>query len=160
VANEFAPGANIGNPSGFIKGLIDEGEGPTSGLQIFRDAGGEIRTQTWFQLYGEVNEALITSGEASALDPYQLPDPAGYSEWKMGRGGQFATQVKVFFTDRDTGVVGTTNYTYITDQAHTPGEAEAAAFDEYADADNENEYGQTVQGTMTTNVFATVPWST
>lgn len=158
MADQFAPGVNIGNPAGYIKGLINEGESATSGLDIFRSDGGAIRTQTWFQLYGEVNASMIRAGDAAGLDPYVLPGPSDYSEWAMGTGGQYVTQVNVFVVDRDTGLVGTINYTYVTDEPHTPAEAEAAAFDEYSDADTQDSYGQTVQGTSTANVYRTVSW--
>lgn len=147
---------SVGNPAGYISGLIGEGTGSTEGLADFRDAGGAIRTQTWYRLWGEVTDSLARSGVAGQLDPDQLPDPAAYGTWTMGPGGQYATQVQVYFRDVDTGLVGTSFYTYVTDDPHTPGEAEAAAFDEYSDPDNATNYDQSVLGTSTVNVYQTI----
>lgn len=152
----FDPGASTGNPAGFIVDAIKRGVGSTAALGEYAEAGGEIRRQTWFRLYGEVTDALARSESAAALDPFQLPDPSAYATWTMGSGGQYATQVQVFFRDVDTGLIGTSQYTYVTDEPHTPAEAEAAAFDEYNDPDNASDYGQAILGTATSNVMQTI----
>lgn len=155
MADDFAPGANVGNPAGFIAGAINEEMGPTAALAAFRDAGGEIRNESWFRLYGEVGAALDNSVTAAGLNPYALPDASDYAPWTMNGPDSYATQVKVFFRDVDTGLIGSAEYTYRTPDPHTPAEAEAAAFDEYADPDNAADYGQSVLGTATTNVYRT-----
>lgn len=156
MADPFDPGASTGNPAGFIVDAVSRGVGSTDALAEYREAGGEIRTQSWFRLYGEVTDTLARSESAAALNPFQLPDPNTYATWTMGRGGQYATQVQVFFRDVDTGLIGSSQYTYVTDEPHTPAEAEAAAFDEYSDPDNASDYGQAVLGTATSNVFQTI----
>jgi len=158
MSDEFSPGSVPGNPSGFIAGAVNDGTSATDALNAFREAGGSIRTQTWYRLFGEVTDSLARSPMAAALDPYQLPDPAAYATWTMGPGGQYATQVQVFFRDIDTGLIGTSQYTYVTDEPHTPAEAEAAAYDEYSDTDNAGDYGQVVLGTSTVNVYTTSPY--
>lgn len=159
MADDFAPGASTGNPAGFIVGSVSRGVKSTEALRQYREAGGSIRTQTFHRLFGEVTDALARSESAAALDPFALPDPGQYATWTMGRGDQFATQVKVFFRDVDTGLIGTSDYTYTTDDPHTPAEAEAAAYDEYSDPDNAADYGQAVLGTATSNVFRTVAFT-
>lgn len=149
-------GASTGNPAGYIAGKIGEGVGSTEALADYRDAGGAIRTQTWYRLYGEVSDSLARSGAAGSLDPDRIPDAGDYSTWTMGQGGQYATQVQVYFRDIDTGLVGTSFYTYVTNDPHTPGEAEQAAFDEYSDPDNATNYDQSVLGTSTVNVYQTI----
>lgn len=156
MADSFDPEANTGNPAGFIVGQVSGGVSSSAALRAFREAGGSIRTQTFYRLYGEVTDALARSDSAAGLDPFSLPDPGNYATWTMGRGGQFATQVKVFFRDVDTGLIGTSNFTYVTDEPHSPAEAEAAAYDEYNDPDNAADYGQAVLGTATSNVFQTI----
>lgn len=156
MANEFDPGASTGNPAGFIADAIKRGVGSTASLGDYLEAGGEIRRQTWFRLYGEVSNALARSESAQALDPYQVPDQGQYATWTMGRGGDYATHVKVFFRDRDTGLIGSKDYDYVSPDPHAPAEGEAAAYDEYSDPDAADEYGQQVLGTITTNVFQTI----
>jgi hypothetical protein len=163
MADEFAPGVNVGNPSGFIAGKINDGVTSTAALRDFRQAGGAMRTQTWYRLYGEVTDALARAPQAASLDPYQLPDPSAYATWAMGPGGQYVTSVTVQFRDKDTGALGSKQYLYKTDEPHTPAEAQAAAFDEYSDPDNiapgGSGEGQIPIGTMTKNIYVTVPWN-
>lgn len=156
MSDEFDYGASTGNPAGYIVGSIGEGLSSTAALNAYREAGGSIRTQTWYRLYGEVTDSLARSPVAGQLDPDQLPGGGDYATWTMGKGKQFATQVQVYHRDLDTGIVGTSNFTYVTDYAHTPGEAEEAAFNEYSDPDNASEYGQAVLGTATVNVYQTI----
>jgi hypothetical protein len=88
-----------------------------------------------------------------------LPGPGDYGEWTAGRGGQYATQVEVQLIDRDTGLWITKQHTYITDEPHTPYDAEADAFDVFGDPDTENDYGETVMGAVAINLWRTTPFS-
>lgn len=153
-------GFDTGNPAGFVRGLIAEGESATSGLSIFREAGGEIRDSRWYALYSNVNDTLARESQAVALDPFTVPGPTDYAEWEAGRGGQYATQVEIQIVDRDTGLWFTKLHTYITDEPHTPAEAEADAFDVFGDPDIQNDYGETVMGALATSVFLTTPFGT
>lgn len=147
------------NPAGFIKALINEGEGPTAGLRIYRDAGGAINDSRWFSLYGQVADTIAREPAVLGLDPFMLPTISDYGEpWAMGKGGQFATQVEVQIVDRDTGLWFTKQHTYITDVAHTPAEAEADAFAMFGDPDTESEYGETVMGALAIHLWQTTPF--
>ena len=77
----------------------------------------------------------------------------------MGRGGQYATQVTVFIRTKGTGDAGTRQFTYLTDEPHTPGEAEQAAVDEFTDPVNAGPYEDVVSGALATNVYTTTPFS-
>lgn len=156
---ESDSGFPTGNPAGFIRGLINEGEGPTAGLSIFRDAGGHIQDSRWFELYGQVNDTIARVPEALGLDPFSTPGPSDYTEWSLGRGGQFMTQVEVQIRDRDTGLWFTKQHTYVTDEPHTPAEAEEDAFAMFGDPDVENTYGETVMGALAVTFAQTIPYS-
>jgi len=158
VAEDFSPGSTPGNPAGFIVGKLNEGASARSALADFRAAGGAIGNETWFRLYGEVNDALAKSALAGSLDPFAIPSAADYASWTMGTGGQFATQVQVFFRDKDTGLIGHKEYTYKDAVPHTPAEGEQAAMDEYGDEETADNYDQAVLGTIVTNVFQTVAY--
>lgn len=147
-----------GNPSGFIRSLQAEGEGPTAGLRIFRDAGGEIQDSRWFDLYRQVADTLAGNEAAAGLDPFSLPGPADYTSWAMGRGNQFMTQVEVQVRDRDTGLYFTKQHTYVTDEPHTAAEAEDDAFALFGDPDTENTYGETVMGALAVTFAQTTPY--
>lgn len=151
-------GVNIGNPAGFIADKLREGTGATRALDEFREAGGEMRRQSWFRLYGQVSDTLARSPESEALDPRALPDSSAYGEWAMGAGGQYASQVNVMFRDVESGVIGTAQYTHISDDPHTPEEAIAAAVDVYGDEETAGRYEQAILGGVVTNVWQTVPF--
>lgn len=150
-------GPNIpGNPAGFMASAIGEGTSATAALQEFRDAGGQMRTQTWYRMYGEVTDALARSPMAGTLDPNALPDPAAYATWAMGAGGEYATQVDLFFRDLDTGLIGTIPYTYVTDVPHTPGEAIAEGMADFGESDTQAAYDQSIEGGIVRNIYQTV----
>lgn len=150
---------STGNPAGYIRGLLSEGIGPTAGLRAFREAGGAIQDGRWFDLYGVVGDTAARVPASLALDPYNVPGPADFENWRMGKGGQYATQVEVTVRDRDTGDYFTKQHTYITDQPHTPAEAESDAFDVFGDPDSESTYGETVLGALAVNFYTTTPYS-
>lgn len=144
------------NPSGYIKGLIGEGVNPTPGLRAFREDGGQIQDSRWFELFGQVRDTLNRVPDVLDFEPGALPGPADYGTWTVkGQGGQFATQVEVQIRDRDTGLYYTKQHTYITDEPHTPEEAEDDAFAVFGDPDTENEYGETVMGALATGLWRT-----
>lgn len=147
-----------GNPAGFIRGLLNEGEAPTAGLQIYRDAGGAIQDSRWFALYQQVSATYADRPEQLGLDPYSIPGPESYETWELGKGDQYATQVQIQVVDRDTGDWITKQHTYVTDLPHTAEEAEADAFAMFGDADTENQYGETVMGALAVTFAQTVPY--
>lgn len=147
-----------GNPAGFIRGLLNEGEGPTSGLRIYRDAGGHIQDSRWFELYSQTAATLADRPAALGLDPFSIPGPTDYEQWALGRGNQYATQVHIQVVDRDTGDFFTKQHTYITDEPHTAADAEADAFAMFGDPDTENAYGETVMGALAVTFAQTTPY--
>lgn len=156
--DEFG-GTPIGNPAGFIRGSILDGLSARASLAAFREAGGAMRDEYFRQLYGEITNSIARSPAAAALDPFSIPNASDYATWSMGSGGQFATQVQVLFRDKDTGIIGSKEYTYVTDYAHTPAEAMQAGIDEFGDVDDVNEYEQVMYGSSFSNVFQTQAWN-
>jgi hypothetical protein len=67
--------------------------------------------------------------------------------------------VNVQYVDVDTGLIGTKQFMYVTDEPHTPLEAQQAAWDEYSDPDAIEAYGQRPVGTTTRNVYQTVAYN-
>lgn len=151
-------GVNVGNPAGFIADQIRSGVNATNALEGFREAGGGMRRQSWFRLYGEVADSIARSPEAAALDPAAYPDAENYGEWAAGQGGQYATQVNIMIRDRASGVVGSAPYTHITDDPHTPDEAIAAGVDLYSNDDAAQRYDQQILGGVVTGIWQTIPF--
>lgn len=154
-----AEGVDVGNASGFMAESIRSGLNATEALREFRAAGGAMRREYWLQGYADVRDTLARSDEFAQLDRNALPSGEDYSEWAMGRGGQYATQVQVFLRQKGTGETFSKDYTYVTDEPHSPGEAEQAAMDEYGDPDVATQYEEVVTGAIATNGFATTPWA-
>ena len=50
-----------GNPAGYIRGLLNEGVGPTEGLRIYRDDGGAIQDSRF-----PVRQGCLTGSAISA----------------------------------------------------------------------------------------------
>ena len=151
-------GVDIGNPAGFAAYHNRIGSSAREALSEFRDAGGKIGNERWFSLYGQVGDSLSRSDEAYGLVPDQLPAASDYGTWAMGNGGQYATQVQVTFRDLDSGVTGTAQYTHITDEPHTPEDAQQAGIDLYSSDDAAGRYEQEIIGAFASNVWQTVPF--
>lgn len=146
------------NPTGFIKDLISEGTLPTEGLDIFREAGGRINDARWFEMYRSTAETLANEPAYLALDPTALPSPSDYAEAAFGRGGQYATQVVVQMRDVETGLWHDQLALYVTDEPHTPEEAQAWAMGTFGDPDDEETYEVNVMGALALHVWTTVPY--
>lgn len=151
-------GFPTGNPAGYIRGLINEGVGPTEGLRFFREDQGAIQDSRWFALYGQVNDTINRIPDALGVDPYSAPGPENYTTWALGRGDQYMTQVEVQVLDRDTGLWFTKQHTYVTDEPHSAADAEEDAFAMFGEPDVENTYGETVMGALATTFARTVPY--
>jgi len=151
-------GVDIGNPAGFAAYHQRIGSSANEALNDFRNAGGEMQTQRWFRLYGQVGDSLARSDEAYALEPNAIPPGESYGEWAMGQGGQYASQVQVVFRDIESGAFGVAQYTHITNEPHTPAEAEQAAIDTYGDTETAGRYEQEIMGGFVSNVWQTVPF--
>jgi hypothetical protein len=148
-----------GNPAGFIAYNVSIGTSARAALEEWRNLGGTTGDRTWYQLYGQVTDTIMRSPDMAALDPAVLPSGADYGTWAMGQGGQYATQVNVTYIDEDTGLRSSQPFTYITDEPHTPEEAEQAAIDEYGADDNASKYGQQITGAYTVHVWQTTPFA-
>lgn len=150
-------GFGADNPAGFIRGLLAEGELATPGLQIYRDAGGAIQDSRWFEMWGQVSNTVAQTPEMLALDPFQLPGPADYGEWATRNPGMYATQVEMQVFDRDLGEWLTMPFTYVTDEPHTPAEAEANAMDQFDPENTGSDFNQVMMGAVAVHLWRTVP---
>lgn len=158
MADDFAPGTDVGNPAGFVAGAINEGMGSNAAHRAFSEAGGAMRRQTFQRLYGEVYASVANQPEAMGRDPYEMPSASDLTEWSMGDGGKYATSVNVIFRDVDTGIVGTKQYLYVTDEMHSSAEAQLAAWNDMGDEETEAQYGQKMMGALTKMQYVTVPY--
>lgn len=155
---ETGLGVDIGNPAGFMASKIMEGTSANQALRDFREAGGAFERQAWLRSYAGVRDTLASQPQIAGIDPDAIPGGEQYGEWAMGQGGQYATQVQVVIYDRDSGIIGTAPFTYITNDPHTPGEAAAAGIDLYTNDEAAQRYNQRIMGALPTAMWQTVPY--
>lgn len=72
------------------------GKSATSALRGFRAAGGNVRTQTWYQVYGTVGATIEHRAGLSALADDAHPDAKDVGTWKAGRAGIHYHQAEVY----------------------------------------------------------------
>lgn len=92
------------NPAGWIQRAIREGWSRTRALGEFRQAGGAMRTQRWYQLWSTVHAAVERRAQIAGLPPRRIPGPDQFAPWPTRTPGRFAYQANVFVRDRGTGV--------------------------------------------------------
>ncbi len=158
MATDEFPGPSTGNPAGFIRGLLNEGENQTNGLDIYRQAGGHIQDSRWAQLYRQVASTYADRPAQLGLDPFSIPGAGDYETWEFGKGGQFATQVQIQVFDRDLGQFVTKQYTHVTNVPHTAAEAEQAAIDQFDPENTGADYNEIMMGAVATSFATTVPY--
>jgi hypothetical protein len=117
------------SPASFIGSMIASGLSPTQGLSQWRELGGSLRTQTWYELWGEVRGAIANREDLQAITADALPPGELLNDWAAGQEGQYATFVQTFIRQGGEQVLESRYFTYITEGAHTPSEALAAADD-------------------------------
>lgn len=129
-----------GNPwasgiRGFISGAIEEGLSGAQALDAFREAGGEgIRTQTWYDLWGETMGAKANAGRFFDVDYGSHLGDDMYADWNAKGPAGFAHQVELQVRSFDTGESFAIQQTVFSDTPMTPQEAVDAAFAQASDS--------------------------
>ena len=144
----------VGNPltpGGFIALAQEAGLSATTALNEARAAGVEIRTQTWYRLWGEVENAIAGIDRISGLDPTLLPSADAFADWSVGRPGQTLYQVDVITRDIESGGITFRPWSVVSDRILTPLEAMQQAEDELSD--NADAYGEAIMGSMMRQMY-------
>lgn len=92
----MATSSSSGNPAGFIIGAINEGKSATAALDEYRSAGGQIRTDRWYRLVGEISADVANRGAIAQLSGAQLVPSELHTPWSAGDPGRYAYQARVF----------------------------------------------------------------
>lgn len=145
-----------GGPA-LVASAIKQGISRTAGLREYRAAGGAIRTQTWYRLWGEAEEALAGRLDETLAPLDAPPTRAELTPWSTSRSENFATQVEVFVRDRETGLVSTKPYTHFADEPIVRQDAIEAAIEAYGSASAQDRYGEVVMGAVTVGQYETIP---
>lgn len=139
----------------FIAALIKEGLGPTAGLRAFREAGGQIRTQTWFRAWGEVVGSLAKHTATGMAPLDRRPTAEEISRWTTARRPGYLYQIEFQVRPRGTAEVWTSWHSVRSDRLLTYGDALAGSLD--ALATDLDAYDEIVLGGVVTGVFELTP---
>lgn len=113
--------------TGFINNAIDQGLSATAALDAFREAGGQIANQRWFQAYGALRGSVSASLRLAGVDPFTQVPADVTTTWAAGEAGEYATFVEGFFAVPGQHRLESQFYIVRTAQAPTLDEAEAEA---------------------------------
>lgn len=143
-----------GYASNYMAELMRLGHNATSALQAYREAGGAIRTQTWYRGWGEVARS-IADREQVALAPKDRRPVAGeISQWTTPSKRGFVYQVQTQVRAIGTSEVFTTMTSFRSDVLVPYQDAIEGALGYFAD-EAEN-YGEQVLGGVVTGVYELV----
>ena len=112
---------------GFINAAIDAGQSATAALDAFRQAGGAIANERWYQAYGALRGSVSAGLRLADLNPDAIVPPDIYTAWEAGTPGEFATFVEGFFTVPGQHRLESQFFIYRSAEAPTLAEAEDAA---------------------------------
>lgn len=138
-------------PAGFLSKAFRQGTNATQALNSFRDAGGSIKTQTWYRLAGEVRSALTNRDVVGGLRPDRLPTDDAFTQWSAGRAGTRMYQVDVLVRNKQFDTVYRAPFSFVTDKVITPQRAVAQAIALYAA--HAEKYDEVVHGGVVTGLY-------
>lgn len=130
----MARNPGLGNPAPYAVEAILEGYSATEGLNVLRDAGWGIRTQSWYRAYGEAQEALGNLRDVSGLDVFATPGRDQFVQWTAGSEPGFVYQFGIDVIDPETGLTMTIPHTVISDEIIPISQAIGQAISDFADA--------------------------
>lgn len=117
--------------SAWITDSANAGMSSSEALGAFREAGGSIRTQSWYQEWGQQLQRDALTAGWTTQDLSRLPRDEFVGQWAAGKPGQFAYDMVFPGTDLETGLGIERHYTLITDRLISPNTAIRQAFDEF-----------------------------
>lgn len=93
------------HPFPFVSIAVREGLSATAALEQFREAGGRIRTQTWYAAYSQARLAAADFEAELGRPLNRRPVVGEIRPFQTVRQTGFIQQVTVFQRDRATGVI-------------------------------------------------------
>lgn len=143
-------------PAQFALQSVLEGLSARQGLTAFREAGGRVANQTWFQLRGEV-ERMVSAREGIYNEPQHLrPIANEIQQWTTSKARGYIQQVEVLVRDRATGQVISVPYSSVSSNLRSRMAVIREALDVYSD-DNAKKYNQQILGAVYSGTFQAVP---
>lgn len=155
----MAGGANIGNFAGFIAKQIIKRIGPTAALADFRAAGGKVRTQRWYEVFKETQEAVSRAKEVIDLAGHLRPDDSMFSAWSTRRPGLYGYQIQIVTRDMETGETILREHTQFYDRKVSPNKAIADSLNDLSEEDGTigTQATEKIEGAFLKGLYRTVP---
>lgn len=92
---------------------FNEGSSASGGLAAFREAGGRIGNQAWYQLWNNI-ASRNQRYESEFNKPLgELPVEADITDFPTGKARGYMQQVLMHFRDRETGELVTRDYSTV-----------------------------------------------
>lgn len=128
---------------------LQEGLSGQAMLGAIRQAGAGVRTQSFYQLLGEVRASAARAEQWSGAALDQLPTHDMVQQWTGGQTDTYLNRVYMYVRTHVEGelAVERRGVSILTNELITPGDALAMAQELYADnADSDNYANETVLG--------------
>lgn len=112
---------------GFINEAIAQDLSATAALKQFREAGGAINNEAFYQTYGALRNAASTELRLAGLNPDAVVPGYAMTQWAAGDQGTFSSFVQAYFRVPGQHSYEQRFFIYSSDQAPTIAEAQDAA---------------------------------
>ena len=143
-------------PAQFALQSVLLGLSARAALAQYRQAGGHVANQTWFQLRGEM-ERMVSAREGIYNEPQNLRPVAGeIQQWTTSKARGYIQQVEVLVRERETGTVISVPYSSVSSSLRSRAAIVKEALDVYSD-DNAAKYNQQILGAVYSGTFQAVP---
>lgn len=136
---------------------IASGQSASSSLAAYRAAGGEVRTQTWYRLHGEVQASLGDRISEAAAPLNRRPTGDEVQTMSTRTASGFLQQVEVLVRNRQTGEVEAKPFSVTGDRLVSRGAAVSQALDTFAAGVEEGNYSEQVLGAVHVGAYELVP---
>lgn len=143
------------HPLSAVISSINAGLSATAGLRAYREAGGSVRTATWYRLHGEVQAAFSNTLSEAGRPGNRFPTEDELTPWSTVDATGYLQQVEVALRDRTTGEVYFKPFSVTGDVLLTRNAAVEEAIASYQEG--ADEYDEQVLGAVHVGAYELVP---
>lgn len=93
------------DPRGLIQRLVEEGANATTTLRMYREAGGKIGNQTWYRLFGEIENEQALGGIEEGRPLHLKPLPNEIMSMSTVRASGYLQRVQVMGREKDGNII-------------------------------------------------------
>lgn len=129
----------------------------SASLKAYRAAGGEVRTQTWYRLFGEVQGALGNRISEATAPLNRRPTAEETTTWSTRNAAGFLQQVEVLVRDRDTGEVSARPFSVTGPRLQSRGAVISQALDVFDSGVEEGSFSEQILGAVHVGAYELVP---